>query len=217
MNFRVHSIVGVAMLLLLPPLSGMASDKESKKLLALQTQSDASAENSNSESDSSNDRSSKETLADEASILEFAKREQLQLFELLQYLKQKRPTSYQQALKETGRTKQRLESLKEKDADLYAIESQLWHTRTKLSLLAAQMSVRDDADLEKQLKALVGDLEAQEIDRITLMRDRTAKQLEKWESQLKDRKANLSTTVEKSVEGWKNRIKKQRTTGKKPV
>ncbi|MFO0940555.1 MAG: hypothetical protein U0930_07280 [Pirellulales bacterium] len=78
----------------------------------------------------------------EASILEFAKREQLRLFELLQYLKQKRPASYQQVLKETGRNKQRLESLKEKDPELYEIESQLWRTRWRF--LAAQMSVQDD-------------------------------------------------------------------------
>ncbi|MFO0940556.1 MAG: hypothetical protein U0930_07285 [Pirellulales bacterium] len=55
-----------------------------------------------------------------------------------------------------------------------------------------------------------------EIARITLMRDRTAKQLEKWDSQLKDRQADLSTSVNKNVESWKNRIKKQRTTPKKP-
>lgn len=210
----------------LPPTAAMASDKEPKKILALQQQNStanpkpdsADGKPSTAQNASNTPVNNTENISSEseASILEFAKREQLQLFELLQYLKQKRPPSYQQALKETGRNKQRLESLKERDPELYEIESQLWRTRSKLSFLAAQMSVQDDADLDKQLETLVQDLETQEIARLTLMRDRTAKQLEKWDSQLKDRKADFSTSVDKNVESWKNRIKKQRSSPKKP-
>ncbi len=219
-------------LLALAPVAN-ASDKEPKKILALQQTDNGNAKSNGAAGKSptgkppaasdtpakpGTDRSATESLSSESesSILEFAKREQLQLFELLQYLKQKRPSSYQQALKETGRNKQRLESLKDKDAELYEIESQLWRTRSKLSFLAAQMSVQDDAELDKQLETLVRDLETQEVARLTLMRDRTAKQLEKWESQLQDRKAEFSTSVDKNVESWKNRIKKQRSSPKKP-
>lgn len=151
----------------------------------------------------------------ESSILEFAKREEPGLFELLRFLKQKRTASYQQALRETGRTQQKLEVLKEKDPELYEIESQLWRTRSKLSLLAAQLSVKEDSQLEKQLESLVRDLESQDIARITLLRDRAAKQLERLDSQLKERTKDTEGSYDKSLESWKSRIKKQRTSPKR--
>lgn len=151
----------------------------------------------------------------EQSILDFAKREEPQLFELLRFLKQKQPTSYRQALRETGQTQQRLETLRERDKELHELETQLWRTRSKLSLLAAQMSVKENDELDKQLEALVRELDQQEIAKIQLMRERTAKQLEKWDSQLKERTSPDSTSIDKSLESWKSRIKKQRNSRKK--
>lgn len=146
---------------------------------------------------------------DEERVLQFAERQEPQLFELLKFLKQKRPVAYEQALRETGRTQQRLENLQQKDAELYQIESQIWRTRSKLSLIVARLSVRHSDDLENQLELLVHELNTQEIAKIKLMRDRAARQLDKWESQLKDRSDNSSSVVEKNLESWKNRIKKQ--------
>jgi hypothetical protein len=156
------------------------------------------------------------SAADEESVLNFAEREQPQLFELLKFLRQKRPSSYQQALRETGRTQQKLENLQQRDPELFQIDSQIWKTRSKLSLIAARLSVKHSSDLEDQLESLVKDLDSQEVARIRLMRDRAAKQLEKWDSQLKDRTADGSTSVQKSLESWKSKIKKQPSARKKP-
>lgn len=156
------------------------------------------------------------SAAEEESVLLFAKQEEPQLFELLKFLKKKRPSAYQQALRETGRTQQKLENLRQRDPELYQIESQLWKTRSKLSLVAAQLSVKQNDDLEKQLETLVRDLDSQEVARIKMMRDRSAKQLEKWDTQLKDRTVDSDASVEKSLESWKNRIKKQTSNRKKP-
>ena len=194
----------------------------SGKSLAMQltaTQSAAPTDSSKPKSiaPSNRDRNNAEAISQEteSSILEFAKREEPGLFELLRFLKQKRTASYQQALRETGRTQQKLEVLKEKDPELYEIESQLWRTRSKLSLLAAQLSVKDDGQLEKQLESLVRDLESQEIARVALLRDRAAKQLERLDAQLKERTKDVEGSFDKSLESWKSRIKKQRTTPKK--
>ena len=206
----------------------VTSDKSnSGKSLALQspaTQSSAAkspaqtdATKAKSPATSNRDRITAEAISEEteSSILEFAKREEPGLFELLRFLKQKRTASYQQALRETGRTQQKLEILKEKDPELYEIESQLWRTRSKLSLLAAQLSVKEDGQLEKQLEALVRDLESQELARVTLLRDRAAKQLERLDAQVKERTNDAEGSFDKSLESWKNRIKKQRTSPKK--
>ncbi len=201
----------------------LTSDKSnSGKSLAMQspaTQSPAQTDTSKPKSvaPSNRERNSAEAISEEteSSILEFAKREEPGLFELLRFLKQKRTASYQQALRETGRTQQKLEVLKEKDPELYEIESQLWRTRSKLSLLAAQLSVKEDGQLEKQLEYLVRDLESQEIARVTLLRDRAAKQLERLDSQLKERTKDIEGSFDKSLESWKSRIKKQRTSPKK--
>jgi hypothetical protein len=165
----------------------------------------------------SQDRPETESMsaAREESVLKFAEREEPELFELLKFLKHKRNAAYQRALLETGRTQQRLENLQQRDPELYQIDSQIWKTRSKLNLIAAQLSVKQSDESEKKLASLVTDLETQEIARIKLMRDRAAKQLEKLDSQLKDRTADSSASVEKSLESWKNRIKKQSNSRKK--
>lgn len=199
-----------------------ADKSNSGKSLAMQsssTQTSAQTDTSKAKSTatSNRERNNSEAISaeTESSILEFAKREEPGLFELLRFLKQKRTASYQQALRETGRTQQKLEVLKEKDPELYEIESQLWRTRSKLSLLAAQLSVKEDGQLEKQLESLVRDLESQELARVTLLRDRTAKQLERLDAQVKERTNDAEGSFDKSLESWKNRIKKQRTSPKK--
>jgi hypothetical protein len=153
------------------------------------------------------------SASEEEKVLDFAKREDPELHELLMFLKKKRPSAYQQALRETGRTQQRLENLQQKDPELHLIDSQIWKTRSKLSLLAAQLSVKENEKLENQLVSLVKELDTHEVARIKLMRDRTAKQLEKLNNQLNDRTAENST--EKSLENWKNQIKKQSGSRKK--
>ena len=199
-----------------------ADKSNSGKSLAMQspaTQTPVQTDTSKPKSvaPSNRERNSAEAISEEteSSILEFAKREEPGLFELLRFLQQKRTASYQQALRETGRTQHTLEVLKEKDPELYEIESQLWRTRSKLSLLAAQLSVKEDGQLEKQLESLVRDLESQEIARVTLLRDRAAKQLERLDSQLKERTKDIEGSFDKSLESWKSRIKKQRTSPKK--
>ncbi len=199
-----------------------ADKSNSGKSLAMQSaapQSPAQTDTSKPKSTapSNRERNNAEAISEEteASILEFAKREEPGLFELLRFLKQKRTASYQQALRETGRTQQKLEVLKEKDPELYEIESQLWRTRSKLSLLAAQLSVKEDGQLEKQLESLVRDLESQELARVTLLRDRAAKQLERLDAQVKERTNDVEGSFDKSLESWKSRIKKQRTSPKK--
>lgn len=199
-----------------------ADKSNSGKSLAMQsptTQSPAQTDASKPKltAPSNRERNNAEAISEEteSSILEFAKREEPGLFELLRFLKQKRTASYQQALRETGRTQQKLEVLKEKDPELHEIESQLWRIRSKLSLLAAQLSVKEDGQLEKQLESLVRDLEGQELARVTLLRDRAAKQLERLDAQVKERTNDVEGSFNKSLESWKSRIKKQRTSPKK--
>jgi hypothetical protein len=160
-------------------------------------------------------RANSQPPLDEESILKFAEKEQPQLFELLKFLKQKRPGNYQQALRDTGRTQQKLEALQQRDPELFLIEYQLWKTRSKLSLLAARLSVKHKAELEEELESLVKDLDSQEVARIRLMKDRAAKNLEKWDKQLKDRTADNANSLEKNLQNWKTKIKKQANARKK--
>jgi hypothetical protein len=193
--------------------SGNDPNDNKRTSLALQAADSLSAEADKKQAAKERPESGEISASEEEKVLDFAKREDPELHELLKFLKKKRPTSYQQALRETGRTQQRLENLQQKDPDLHQIESQIWKTRSKLSLLAAQLSVKENDTLEKQLESLVKALDSQEVAKIKLMRDRAAKQLEKLNNQLNDRTA--AGSAEKSLESWKNRIKKQSISRKK--
>jgi hypothetical protein len=147
---------------------------------------------------------------DESAVLDFARQEEPQLFELLNYLKAKRPPAFQQALRETSRQQLRLESIKQKDTELYAIEHQLWRIRSKLSFVVAEMSVRKSDSLDSQLVSLVEELEHTETQRIQLMKLRAQRQLEKWAIQLESRQADSDQIVQKSIDSWRSKIKKMK-------
>ena len=145
----------------------------------------------------------------EQQILDFAHREEPQLYKLLVFLKHKRPGAYQQALRETQRNQRRLEVLQQRDPELYQLERRRWKTRSKLNFVAAELSVKESPELRERLARLVADLENQEIARLTLERDRAAKQLEELNHQLATRTAELPQAIAGSLDAWQNRIRRQ--------
>ena len=148
----------------------------------------------------------------EAGLLKFIEEHQPKLLALMSFLKEKQPSAYQQALRELARNQQRLDGLAKRDPQLYAVELELWQTRSHLRLLAAEMSVAKNPNNEKlssELSRLV-ELEAeQDLARLRILRERAAQQVSKLDEDIRKRTGEHDELVAKSLKSWQNRIRKQ--------
>lgn len=148
----------------------------------------------------------------EQRTLEFVGQHQPELLELLEFMKKKQPSQYQQALREMARTQQRLEGLALRDKELHAVELELWNIRSKLRLIAARIPVVQ----EKKREALREELEqlvAQEVDqnlaKLKIQRARTETQLANINKQITRSETELDQVVAAALKSWNNRIAKQ--------
>lgn len=152
------------------------------------------------------------TKAAEQKALEFIDEHQPKLKKLMEFLKSKQPESYQQALKELGRSQQRLENLEKRDLELYRIELDLWVVRSRLRLLAAEMSVakaKDTTDRTKELTELIEQESGLELQRLQLLHDRASQQVLTLDEAIAKHRAERDQRVAKSLKVWQNKIKKQ--------
>lgn len=162
-----------------------------------------------------NRRADQRAQDDDARALKFVELHQPELFQLLTYLRTKNPKQYQEAMRDIGRAALRLIQLRERDEEMYAIELNLWQTRCKLRLLAAEISVLEDPrkknKAEGQLKQLVELELEQEQSRASLQRQRVARQLERLDTQIQKNEQEKDARVTRALKLWQNRINKQRS------
>lgn len=85
-------------------------------------------------------------------LLAFVKEHQPQLEKLLRVLRKNRREEYQSAVEDLDRDERRISSFKDKDPQRYQIELNLWITKSQISLLVAQLSVKDSPEIQKQLR-----------------------------------------------------------------
>ena len=159
------------------------------------------------------------TSADaERKALAFIEEHQPKLRKLMEFLQAKQPASYQQALKELGCSQVRLEGLEKRDPELYKIELELWLIRSRLRLLAAEMSVanaKDQKDRTEELSSLIEQEATCNRQRMQLHRDRAAQQVVKLDEEIAKLNAGYDELIAKSLKAWQNKIKKQNSSQNK--
>jgi predicted phage tail protein len=83
---------------------------------------------------------------------------------LLEQLKPQNPAKYQAAMVDLNRDLKRLEQVRKRSAsEAYEYELSLWKSRSRVRLLAARLSMADDAALREELKSALRDLRQQEL------------------------------------------------------
>ena len=153
--------------------------------------------------------------AAEKKALEFVGEHQPKLQKLLTFLKANQPTEYGRAIREMVRTQTRLENLADRDESLYRVELALWNTRSRLRLLAAEMTVAAEEKRERlqtQLERLVKQEIKQELQKMQMQRDRIAKQLAQIDRQIEEHKS--AEHPAEALKVWTNRIQKQKKAAK---
>lgn len=146
----------------------------------------------------------------EAEAITFVQQHQPELARLLVYLRKRDPRQYQRAVRELVRTAERLAQTKQRDARRYELELQLWKTRSRIDLLAAQWQMHPSDELRERLRAAVTQQLAQQKDLLLSERERIAQRLEKLDAQLQTLETQQETEIERRMQALTDARRKQR-------
>ena len=147
----------------------------------------------------------------DAATLAFVREHQPELADLLQFLKTKRGSDYDSAIKEIRRVRDRLENLKKRDSELHDVELALWQNSAQLRLWAASVSAASkklsDAN-RKKLNLLVTRENELTTQRLKLEKARTEARLELLDQQLKKRQDQSQNMIARGINAWEGRIER---------
>lgn len=135
-----------------------------------------------------------------------------ELTKLLDYLKKQGKEQYQRAARDLERSIGRIENLQKRDEKLYAVELELWKTRSRLQFAAAEMAVRPHKDEDvttQRLRKLLKKKTELELDRLRILRAKAAEQLAELDKQIAQREHDLEDEklVEDLAEQYKRRYR----------
>ncbi|HVW35663.1 MAG TPA: hypothetical protein VHB99_00090 [Pirellulales bacterium] len=148
--------------------------------------------------------------AQEAAALALVGAHHPELLDLLEKLKADNSKQYQQAILELYRASQRLADRKAKDPARYELELKAWKLDSQARLLAAKLTMDADAELEEQLKSVLGEREDVAIALLAMDRDRLADRLKQTERQLEKRREQRDARAKHAFEQLTKRSGKPR-------
>ncbi|WP_372723452.1 hypothetical protein [Novipirellula sp.] len=158
----------------------------------------------------SSDRSNPVTQIDpklEAAAIALVNSQLPELEPLLDRLRANEPAQYHTAIRDLARSAKRLEAAKNRDPEIYEIESKLLQAQMHVKLLAAKLKVRDRQIDRETLREAVATLIQTEIKRAeaeiryTKQRiERTQRQLAAAEERLEAKQQNFETYLDKNYQ-----------------
>jgi hypothetical protein len=158
-------------------------------------------------------RSSEVTAEQEKAVLRFLRQHHTELAELIEHLKSGSLPDYQKAVRDLWRAQERLMQVKQRDGKRYELELEAWLVQSKIQLLVARLTMKEDDALREELRSLLG----QRVDlRLRLLlgeRDKQIERLRKIEEQVERLNAKRSEMVEKefqSLTSSRKRLKQHR-------
>lgn len=154
------------------------------------------------EASRSRTRASKSTVVAperEAAARTFAKQHHPELLELLDVLKAKRPNRYATAIRELYNTCESLNRIRERDPERYELELRLWKATSRIQVLAARLTMRDSADLERELRRAIAEQIDARLALQRLTRDRLRARLAQLEKAIAEAERNREAEVERRI------------------
>lgn len=149
----------------------------------------------------------------EAAALKFAQQHHPELAELLGRLKASYPEQYTKALRELDKTRDRLEKVKDNDADRYAILLREWQLDSRVRLLAARITMSTSEELEKELRQALTERHDARLQLLTYDREKSKTRLQKMDEQIAEHVQNRDASIDREFD----RIKKSAEMRKKPL
>jgi hypothetical protein len=151
----------------------------------------------------------------ERAALDFVAQHHSELSDLLGHLKSAQPKKYQQAIDELWRTNERLTTLQKRDADRYALELELWKTKSRIQVLAARLTMSKDPGLEEELLKLFQSQSKLQLEQLEADAKVAKQRLDKLQTQLAAKRADVDDEPQKRLDQLLDTIKRSQRKNKK--
>lgn len=164
----------------------------------------------------------------EAAVNAFVAEHHSELGELLRHLKAiKNQRPYERAIRELYTASERLAGLQKSDSGRYELELKAWKVKSRIQLLSARLTMKDDEQLKHELKDALAEQYDLRREVLTMEKNRIQDRLQKLERDLADydnrreeaieRQFQQLTATPKARPGAKNKTEKparsKQTTG----
>lgn len=147
-------------------------------------------------------KDAKETIAitpeKEAAVNAFVAEHHPELAELLKHLKGiKNQKPYERAVRELYTASERLANLQKTDSGRYELELKAWKVKSRIQLLSARLTMKDDEQLKNELKAALSEQYDIRREVLSLEKNRIQDRLQKLERDLADYDSRREEAIEK--------------------
>jgi len=137
----------------------------------------------------------------EAVVYTFVERHHPELADLLRHLKDNNETKqYERAIRELYAVSERLSRSKDNDEERYELELKAWKVKSRIQLLSAKLTMGDNADLKKELKASLAEQHGVRRQIMQLERGRLRESIKKIDKDLADHDARREAAIEKQFQ-----------------
>lgn len=130
----------------------------------------------------------------------FAEQHHPELASLLKTLETMSPQAYESAVRDVSRAAERLNDLKERDAERYERELDVWKTRSRVHVVSAEYRVSPGPDLEKKLRDLMQDELEAKRKLLAFERGKAEKRLEQLDRELRALDEKGSAMIDRQIE-----------------
>lgn len=158
-------------------------------------------------------RTSEVTAEQEKEVMQFVRLHHAELADLVEHLQTSSPADYHKAVRDLWKARERLMQIERRDRKRYELELDNWVVQSKIQLLVARMTMKNDDALREELRSLLG----QRVDlRLRLLLGEREKQLErlrKIDDQVKRYSTGRLEVIEKEfllLTSSSKRLKQQR-------
>jgi hypothetical protein len=134
----------------------------------------------------------------EAAVNAFVAEHHPELAELLRHLKGiKNQKPYERAIRELYTASERLAALQKSDSSRYELELNAWKVKSRIQLLSARLTMKDDEQLKNELKAALSEQYDIRREVLSLEKNRIQDRLQKLERDLADYDSRREEAIER--------------------
>jgi phage-related protein len=151
----------------------------------------------------------------------FVKKHHPEIRPLLNSLQKSRPEQYEATMRTLDREVRNIQALEKRWPERYEKSLELWTTRSKITLLSAQLAIKkslqEQQAIEKQIYSLIQKQHALRIEIVAADVKATRKRLERYEAELAKLKSNQKAEIERQMDVIKTNSQRIRLNQQKAV
>ena len=141
-------------------------------------------------------------------VIAFAKSHHPELAKLIQRLKKHKPREYKRAIRELDTTLTKLDRSKKRNSERYRLTLERWEVDSRIRLLAARVSVMGSSEDKSELKSLIKQRVALQLELLRHEQKMAEGRIEKLKKSISDLEQNQESIVDAELKKVQRSMRK---------